>query len=338
VRIVRPAIFLAAIAAGALVLPATASHAAAAASRHRDAAVQVVASFDPAQGQNPENLAVAPDGTVYVTWLFAHSVAAIRPDGSQAVVTLRPGEASGIAIDPARPGRLTVALISADPGTAGIWTIPLGAFHGDGAPARFVALPTGAFPNGITYAPDGTLYIADSARGLILRVARGASAAATWLSSGLLTPTGATFDGVPLPGVNGLKVHDGQLYATNTARGLLLRIPIQAGAAGAPVIARSGMAFDDFAISPGGVVSAALNISDQVVRFSPAGPAVVIADKAHDGVENPSAVAFGAHHQLFITSSAYFGSHPALQVTEPPGPGMHSTASRTARAAAEAGR
>ena len=130
-RIVRPAIFLAASAAGALVLPATASHAAAAASRHRDA-VQVVASFDPAQGQNPENLAVAPDGTVYVTWLFAHSVAAIRPDGSQAVVTLPPGEASGIAIDPARPGRLTVALISADPGTAGIWTIPLGAFHGDG--------------------------------------------------------------------------------------------------------------------------------------------------------------------------------------------------------------
>jgi hypothetical protein len=124
---------------------------------------------------------------------------------------------------------------------------------------------------------------------------------------------------VPLPGVNGLKVHDGQLYATNTARGLLLRIPVQAGAAGAPVIARSGLAFDDFAISPGGVVTAALNISDQVVRFSPAGPVVVIADKAHDGVENPSAVAFGDHHQLFITSSAYFGSHPALQVTEPPG-------------------
>ena len=83
--------------------------------------MQVVASFDPAQGQTPENLAVAPDGTVYVTWLFAHSVAAIRPDGSQAVVTLPPGEASGIAIDPARPCRLTVALISADPGPADIW-------------------------------------------------------------------------------------------------------------------------------------------------------------------------------------------------------------------------
>jgi hypothetical protein len=98
--------------------------------------MQVVAGFDRATGQNPENLAVAPDGTVDVTWLYAHSVAAIRPDGSQAVVTLPPGRASGIAIDPARPGRLTVALISADPGTAGIWTIPLGAFHGDGARAR----------------------------------------------------------------------------------------------------------------------------------------------------------------------------------------------------------
>jgi sugar lactone lactonase YvrE len=319
VRIVRSASALAAIAVAALVLPAIATHAAAAASRHRDAAVQVVTDFDPAQGQNPENLAVAPDGTVYVTWLFAHSVAAIRPDGSQAVVPLPSGEASGIAIDPARPGRLTVALVSPDPGTVGIWTIPLGAFRGDGVPARLIPLPAGAFPNGITYAADGTLYVADSARGLILRVAPGASAAATWLSSGLLTPTGATFDGVPLPGVNGLKVRHGQLYATNTARGLLLRIPLEAGAAGAPVIARSGLAFDDFAISPDGVVTAALNITNQVVRFSPAGPVVVIADKAHDGVENPSAVAFGVHHQLFITSSAYFGSHPALQVTEPLG-------------------
>jgi sugar lactone lactonase YvrE len=311
VRIVHLASALAAIAA--------AGHAAAAASHPRHAAVQVVASFDPATGQNPENLAVAPDGTVYVTWLFAHSVAAIRPDGSQAVITLPPGEASGIAIDPAKPGRLTVALISPDPAAAGIWTIPVGAFHGDGAPARLIALPPAAFPNGITYAPDGTLYIADSARGLILRAAPGATTAATWLSSGLLTPTGATFDGVPLPGVNGLKTHHGQLYATNTARGLLLRIPIRAGAAGAAVIARSGLAFDDFAISHSGVVTAALNISDQVVRFSPAGPVVVLADKAHDGVENPSAVAFGPHHQLFITSAAYFGSHPALQVIEPPG-------------------
>jgi hypothetical protein len=49
VRIVRSAIFLAAIAAGVLTLPATASHAAAASFRHWDGAVQVVASFDPSK-------------------------------------------------------------------------------------------------------------------------------------------------------------------------------------------------------------------------------------------------------------------------------------------------
>jgi hypothetical protein len=136
-----------------------------------------VASFDPAKGQNPENLVVGRDGTVYVTWLFAHSVVAVRHDGSQAAVSLPPGEATGVAIDPRHPSQLTVALISQDPGTTGICTVPSSAFAGHSTPASAVALPAQAFPNGITYAPDGTLYIADSTRGLILQMAPGASSA-----------------------------------------------------------------------------------------------------------------------------------------------------------------
>jgi hypothetical protein len=288
--------------------------------------VRVVASFDPAKGQNPENLAIAADGTVYVTWLFAHSVVAIRSDGTQAVVTLPAGEATGVAIDPTHPDRLAVGLIASNPAAAGIWTVPISAFpfggHGQGVPTRRVALPVAAFPNGLTYATDGTLYVADSTRGAILRVAPGASTATTWLSTALLTPTGALFQGVPLPGVNGLKLHHGQLYATNTARGLLLHIPIRhhtahqgPGTAGTPSIVRSGLAFDDFAIDDHGVVIAALNISDQVVRFtlSSRGPVVVLADKPHDDVENPSAVVVGPDGELLVTSAAYFGTHPALQ-------------------------
>jgi hypothetical protein len=309
----------------ALVFTVSSGQAAAHVLRPAGSAVTVVADFNPAKGQNPENLVVARDGTVYVTWLFAHSVVAIRPDGAQTVVPLPPGEASGIAIDPDRPDRLTVGLVSPDPGTAGIWTIPVSAFSGRGEPARLVALPTAAFPNGLSYAPDGTLYVADSTRGLILKVPAGSSAAATWLSSRLLTPTGAAFDGVPLPGVNGLKVHAGQLYATNTARELLLRIPLGAGAPGTPAIVRAGLAFDDFVIRNRTVI-AALNISNQVVRFTftGTGPVTVIADEAHDGVENPSAVAVGRHHDLFITSSAYFGSHPALQQVKEPVTGWAS--------------
>ena len=157
--------------------------------------------------------------------------------------------------------------------------------------------------------------MADSIRGLILKVPAGASAAVTRLSSSLLTPTRAAFDRVTLPGVNGLKVSQGRVYATNTARSLLLRIPITAHGPAEPQIIRTGLAFDDFTILQGGMVTAAVNISDEVVRFTGNGPVTVIADKTHQGVENPSAVAFGPGLRLFITSAAYFGSHPALQVT-----------------------
>jgi hypothetical protein len=76
---------------------------------------------------------------------------------------------------------------------------------------------------------------------------------------------------------------------------------------------------DDFAIDDHGVVLAALNISDQVVRFplAPPGPVVVLADKPHDDVENPSAVALGPDGGLLVTSAAYFGTHPALQRIQP---------------------
>ena len=129
-----------------------------------------------------------------------------------------------------------------------------------------------------------------------------------------LTPTGEAFHGTPLPGVNGVKLYRGQLYATNTARRLLLRVPITAHGTAAPVVVRAGLAFDDFAIEPAGTFVAALNISDQVVRFTATGPVTVLADRSHDGVENPRAVALGHHGDVLVTGSAYFGSHPALQL------------------------
>ena len=94
-RIIRPAM-VACVALLALALPASRAQAA----PRSVAGLRVVASFNPAQGQNPENLVVAPDGTVYVTWLSAHAVVAVRPDGSQVAVSLPPGEATGIAIIP----------------------------------------------------------------------------------------------------------------------------------------------------------------------------------------------------------------------------------------------
>ncbi|HEY4017894.1 MAG TPA: hypothetical protein VGM75_04370 [Pseudonocardiaceae bacterium] len=57
-----------------------------------------------------------------------------------------------------------------------------------------------------------------------------------------------------------LKLRNGDLYASSSARGVLLRIPIRQQAAGTPVVVRSG------------VVTAAVNFSNQVVRFAGDGP------------------------------------------------------------------
>jgi hypothetical protein len=162
-------------------------------------------------------LAASPAQAVYVTWLSAHAVVAVRPDGSQMAVSLPPGEATGIAIDPVADGRLAVGLISADPQAAGIWTVPLTAFAGHGAPSRPMGQPS---PR----------------------------------SSGPGWPSTIS------------------------------------------LITRSGTAI------------AAVNISDEVVRFTRNGPVSVIADEAHQGVENPSAVAFGPGRRLFITSAARISS------------------------------
>lgn len=68
-----------------------------------------------------------------------------------------PADARTRDSQPTRPDRLAVGLSSADPAVAGIWTVPLSAFTGVGTPVRRVALSTRAFPNGVSFAADGTL-------------------------------------------------------------------------------------------------------------------------------------------------------------------------------------
>ena len=168
------------------------------------APLQTIVAFNPAAKETPENLAIAGDGTIYVSLAFASEIRRIAPDGTQSKLTIPTmgGITVGVAIDRHGHG-LDVAVRSPDPAAAGIWRVPLASFAD---PTRVAALPTSSFPNGIAFDSAGNLYIADSNLGVIWRLAPGASQAAVWSESPLLAPTGASFMNFPLPGANGIKV------------------------------------------------------------------------------------------------------------------------------------
>ena len=57
--------------------------------------------FNPAAQETPENLAIASDGTIYVSLAFASEIDRIAPDGIQSKVTIPTdgGITVGVAID-----------------------------------------------------------------------------------------------------------------------------------------------------------------------------------------------------------------------------------------------
>ncbi|MCL2393364.1 MAG: hypothetical protein FWC87_01645 [Acidimicrobiaceae bacterium] len=291
--------------------------------------LRTVASFDRSTGQTPENLAIESDGDVVVSLSFAGELVDVAPNGSRSFVTLPTGGGLtvGVVADIAHGGDLDVAVESAEASDAGLWRVPLAAFRNpDAQPYRIAALPTSSFPNGMAFDAEGNLYIADSTRGAIWRLARGSSTPTIWSSSPLFVPTGASFGGLALPGANGLKVFQGSVYTSNTSTSEILAVPIlPGGAAGAVSVRERIPEPDDFAIAPDGSMFVAENVPDKFVHVSPSGRVTTMFTAA-DGISNPSAALFspvrGQAHDLYITNSAYFGDAPSLQMTPIDGLGV----------------
>lgn len=96
----------------------------------------------------------------------------------------------------------------------------------------------------------------------------------------------------PFPAVNGLKVFGNTLYATNTQRQTLLRIPILAdGAAGEPGVFAENINGDDFALDEDGNLYVTTHVYNSVVRVDAVGDVTVIAE-ADEGVTGSTALAF----------------------------------------------
>jgi hypothetical protein len=258
-------------------------------------------------GQLPENIALAPDGTQYVTLARARQIAAISPGGAVRILATLPKPADDGVHPPAMSWPLTLGIVRAQDGTlyflyatgtadlTGLYRMRPG-----GRPQRIAALPADGLPNGLALdAKSDTLYITDSTLGTVWRVPATGGTPTAWSTAPELAAHGFL-------GANGLKIHQGALWVSNLDEGTLLRIAVLPdGRAGAVRTRATGLTgIDDFAFTGhGDQILAALDTVNEVALVQPDGTHSIVLTAA-DGLQGPTSIALSGN-TVHIPSAAY---------------------------------
>lgn len=202
-----------------------------------------------------ENLAEAPDGTLLVTSYFDRTLLAW--DGTGAPVALASLDVHPVGVLVRDDGIvLTAHGKSFAEGPAFRQTNAFVILGPDGEPVRTIPVPDALFLNGLVEITPGIILAADSLAGRIWQLDLASGAVKEWLADPLLaTDPAATGQS---PGANGLKIHDGWLYVSNSSRQALYRVPLDGAAAAGPLKAFAATGpIDDFAFLPDGTIAAA---------------------------------------------------------------------------------
>ena len=265
---------------------------------------RVAAHFGLAASQQPENITVDRTGSAYLTFSFARQIVRIAPGGRPHVLATLPapakastpnlGKAFVGGIARAGDGTLYVTYATGTADLTGVWAVRTG-----GRPHRIAALPADGLPNGLALDQHThRLYVTDSVHGVIYRLPARGGKATVWARGEALQPS--TF-----AGANGLKLHNGAVWATNLDRGTVLRIPVTArGTAGDIQVRATGMpSIDDFAFTGHGDTLLAARDDNEVDLVRPDGTHTAVLTAA-DGLETPTSVAVHGS-TVYVPSAAY---------------------------------
>ncbi|MDZ7962818.1 MAG: gluconolactonase [Aulosira sp. DedQUE10] len=229
-----------------------------------------------------ENLAIAPDGTIFVTNHEIGTIVRITPDGNQQIHARVAGKVSGLAFT------ANADLVATGWNADSIPVVSLVTV--DGKVETLLTLPDAIFLNGITPLSGTQYLIADSYRGAIWLVDIAQRCSSIWLEHPLLARSNPESI---IPAANGLKRFGNDLYVSNTEKMLLLRVPITTtNEPGEPEIFVQQTNIDDFAFDVEGNLFGATHIYNSVVKITPNGSTTIIA-QAEQGVIGSTAVAFG---------------------------------------------
>ena len=275
--------------------------------------LEVLAAFNPAALETPENLAFDRDANLYVSLALTGEIRKIAPDGTQSTFIQFPigapltlcgpffNAVTGITIDP-QDDTLYASVVSCDLASRGIWRV-----DPDGTADILATLPLASIPNGIDL-HRGFLYVADSSLSRVWRVPAGGGTAEVWFEDPLL----AGDLGSGLPGANGLKIFRREVYVASSTQGLIVAIPIEpdgsAGTARVHAVMPSGTGCDDFDLDVHGSIYCTTDPTNLLVRLDPDGTTEILLTAA-DGLDGPTAALFGRRGQdrfnLYITNGAF---------------------------------
>jgi hypothetical protein len=269
--------------------------------------VHIAVHFNWAEGQTPENVVAVPGGAFEVTFAKAAQVAQVSPNGGIKILASLPKPADGGAGTPALGFALAGGIVRTPDGTlyflygagdaslTGLWRLRPG-----GTPQRIAALPGNSLPNGLTIDPRNRyLYATDSVLGAIWRIPITGGKATAWSTAPELAATGFL-------GANGIKIHDGQVWATNLDQGTVLSIPIQRDGSAGPVrtVATGLQGIDDIVFTGhGNQLLAAMVGTNQVALVQNDGSHSIVLTGA-DGLENPTSIELRGS-EAYIFNAAY---------------------------------
>lgn len=239
----------------------------------------------------PENVVLDRNGSVDVTLAGARQVARITANGKVHVLATLPAPTNTKAKTPllgfplatglVRNGKtFYVAYATGTQAETGIWKFTEGS-----EPVKLADLPAKGLPNGMAMdRKTGTLYVTDSAKGVVYSVeTTGARRTRVFSSDQALAPADSF-------GVNGVKIRDRHLYVSNLDRGTVLRAPLS-GPGTFEVVATGLKGIDDFAFTgKGRQFIAGLVTENKVVLVSGTGAKKTVLTRT-DGLSNPTSVA-----------------------------------------------
>ena len=222
----------------------------------------------PAGAANPEGIAVDRHGDVYVTTFAVTGTPPGRlfvfdDDGHlkrQVEVAGSSNLLLGVAFHPD-----THELLVIDFGAGRVLRVnPF-----SGAATTFATVTGSSGLNALAFDRAGNVYISDSAQGIVWRTGPSGGAAVAWVSHALLSTTG-----FPPFGANGMDFnrHESALFVANTGNDQVIRIPVTAGAPGAPeVFVNAINGADGLFLDEHDNVWVCANQADEIVVLDPSG-------------------------------------------------------------------